>query len=393
MKLSIFSSLAVAAALVQTASAQTSPKPDPNPINYSNADYLSNSNILVVSGGEHHDPTPTANVTLLKSLRFLNLAKDWPKTQPLWSGKGPLATGQKEPEVGPIGLDKDGVKVYLFGPKQHQIYNLQSNMFEPAVNYTKTPFHPQKHTFTDPTSGYIYGLSCVGAKGAPGTSPRCSMASFNPANGIGAQLAQGPADLDPRSRGVYSKTTKSVFYYPYDFDTKLHSYNIESNTWTIVEAKGTGPSPRSGACFTGSGRNNTTTLILAGGFFAGDVLSDIYEFDVKTSEWKKLPTNLPNPFSNGVCAIGERALVIHGGYHYFNGDEKKGYFLHNNDEPVVFDFITNKWEDQYTAKVSPPSSDPSSPTVKVSGAYTDRVASIAGAMTATAAALVMAYIL
>lgn len=237
MKLSIFSSLAVAVALVQTASAQTSPKPDPNPINYSNADYLSNSNVLVVSGGEHHDPTPTANVTLLKSLRFLNLAKDWPKTQPLWSGKGPLTTGQKEPEVGPIGLDKDGVKVYLFGPKQHQIYNLQSNVFEPAVNYTKTSFHPQKHTFTDPTSGYIYGLSCVGAKGTPGTSPRCSMASFNPTNGNGTQLAQGPADLDPLSRGVYSKTTKSVFYYPYNLSSKLYAYNIESNTWTTVVRK------------------------------------------------------------------------------------------------------------------------------------------------------------
>ncbi|KAG0351038.1 hypothetical protein BG005_009480 [Podila minutissima] len=163
MRLPTLPSLAVlAVALLQTTSAQAISTPDKAPTGYSNADYLSTSNILLISRGE----TYISKATSIHLERFvsLNLAKDWPVSAPLWKWNPLSPRSRKDPDAGPIGLDKDYTKVYFFGRETHQVFNLNSNTYEPALNYKATPFHPQKYSGHRPSLGTYLWIE----RGRPG---------------------------------------------------------------------------------------------------------------------------------------------------------------------------------------------------------------------------------
>jgi len=233
MKLSLLPSvpLALAVALAAT-SAQPLPKtpgPYKGPTNFSSSGFVSTKDALVISGGVSRGPGDKS--TLLDIFASLNLSAPWPTSQPLWT-KLPTPTNVTNTAFGPIGLDKDGTKVYFFGAKSRQAFNLKSGKYETAVNYAATPFYSELHTVTDTTSGLIYGLSPTPLDG----SVAVNMVSFDPATGKVATRGPVPSGIEVDARGVYSKYTKSLYYFMSDGidHSVLYSFNIETGTWAEV---------------------------------------------------------------------------------------------------------------------------------------------------------------
>lgn len=92
------------------------------------------------------------------------------------------------------------------------------------------------------------------------------------------------------------------------------TFNMETEVWSLMEAKGDIPAARSGHTVTRAG----ATLILFGGEDTkGKKRHDLHMFDLKSSTW--LPLNYkgsgPSPRSNHVAALYEdRILLIFGGH-------------------------------------------------------------------------------
>lgn len=111
------------------------------------------------------------------------------------------------------------------------------------------------------------------------------------------------------------------------------SFNIETNCWSHVEAKGDIPAVRSGHSVTRAGSH----LILFGGEDAkGKKLNDLYMFDLKTSTW--LPLHYrgtgPSPRSYHVATIhDDKILLVFGG-------QSKSRIL---NDLFSFDFETIVW--------------------------------------------------
>lgn len=161
-----------------------------------------------------------------------------------------------------------------------------------------------------------------------------------------------------------------------------------------------------------------TILVLAGGRLFGEppgspapatteqlyqrnlVVNDVSVFDVSTSEWSYVQ-GMPTGYYNGVCALTGRSLVMYGGYGSFTTGPYR-YDPIPNNKANVYNLMTNHWETTYDptaplpASPAPPSSTaatPVAPSVKVAGAHAEKIASVAGALTAAVAAIAMANML
>lgn len=134
-------------------------------------------------------------------------------------------------------------------------------------------------------------------------------------------------------------------------ESALFSYEAMFSKWTQLNATGTNPSPRQGACMVPA--HNGTKLVLFGGFapakltnlstLPSNSFSDIYVLDVATLVWTKGPDGQPKRARSGhVCAMSGDSFVAWGGV--------SATIKTPPEEMVsVYDLKTNTWQDQFIA--------------------------------------------
>lgn len=96
------------------------------------------------------------------------------------------------------------------------------------MNCSAAPFCCELHTVTDTTSGLIYGFLPTHLK----DGSVVNLISFDPATGKVAMQGVVPSGIGVNARRVYSKYTKSLYYYMSDgiYASVLDSFNIETRT-------------------------------------------------------------------------------------------------------------------------------------------------------------------
>jgi leucine-zipper-like transcriptional regulator 1 len=111
----------------------------------------------------------------------------------------------------------------------------------------------------------------------------------------------------------------------------MHSFCLDTKTWTEIRAKGQIPSARSCPAWS----KNDTHLWIHGGYDGVDRKADFYQFDLNTLTWTELPClgALPSPRYFHSCASYGSKLYIYGGY---SGKERL-------DDMYAYDFETHHW--------------------------------------------------
>ncbi|XP_072976434.1 uncharacterized protein [Typha angustifolia] len=120
----------------------------------------------------------------------------------------------------------------------------------------------------------------------------------------------------------------------------LHMLDLKSLTWLPLHYKGTGPSPRSNHI---AALYDDRILYIFGGQSKSKTLNDLYALDFETMVWTKMKTSGPHPSARAGCcgALCGTKWYIAGG-----GSKKK-----RNAETVVFDVLKLEW----SVCVTPPS--------------------------------------
>lgn len=112
----------------------------------------------------------------------------------------------------------------------------------------------------------------------------------------------------------------------------LHMFDLKSSTWLPLHCTGTGPSPRSNHT---AALYDDKTLYIFGGASKSKTLSDLYSLDFETMIWSRIKTRgfHPSPRA-GCCGIlcGTKWYIIGG------GSRKK-----RRGETLVFDILKVEW--------------------------------------------------
>ncbi|XP_062203141.1 acyl-CoA-binding domain-containing protein 4-like [Phragmites australis] len=121
----------------------------------------------------------------------------------------------------------------------------------------------------------------------------------------------------------------------------LHMFDLKSSTWLPLNYKGAGPSPRSNHVAT---LYDDRILLIFGGHSKSKTLNDLYSLDFETMVWSRVKTHGPHPSPRAGCsgALCGTKWYIAGG-----ASKKK-----RHAETWVFDVLQSKW----SVCVVPPSS-------------------------------------
>ncbi|XP_062197413.1 acyl-CoA-binding domain-containing protein 5-like [Phragmites australis] len=121
----------------------------------------------------------------------------------------------------------------------------------------------------------------------------------------------------------------------------LHMFDLKSSTWLPLNYKGAGPSPRSNHV---AALYDDRILLIFGGQSKSKTLNDIHALDFETMVWSRVKTHGHHPSPRAGCcgALCGTKWYITGG-----GSKKK-----RHPETVVFDVLESKW----SVCVVPPSS-------------------------------------
>ncbi|ONK61554.1 uncharacterized protein A4U43_C08F31170 [Asparagus officinalis] len=112
----------------------------------------------------------------------------------------------------------------------------------------------------------------------------------------------------------------------------LHMFDLKSLMWLPLRYKGTGPSPRSNHV---AALYGDKTLLVFGGQAKSKILNDLYSLDFETMVWTRLKTRGHHPSPRAGCSgasYGTKWYIIGG------GSKKKRYA-----ETLVFDISKTEW--------------------------------------------------
>ena len=122
-----------------------------------------------------------------------------------------------------------------------------------------------------------------------------------------------------------------------DCNNQLLCFDPFSTEWSDLKCTGSVPSPRA--------RHATTMFkhkvwLFGGRIFTDEPLNDLYELDMTSLTWTKLPTKMSGRYLSTLTAVSDSQLVLHGGI--------KGEYTTLNDTWIL-DLPSLTWK-QYTAK-------------------------------------------
>ncbi|KAF0888874.1 hypothetical protein E2562_019383 [Oryza meyeriana var. granulata] len=185
----------------------------------------------------------------------------------------------------------------------------------------------------------------VGGKTEP-ASDRLSVWIFNMETEVWS-LVEAKGDI-PAARSGHTVTRAGATLILFGGeDTKgkkrhdLHMFDLKSSTWLPLNYKGSGPSPRSNHV---AALYEDRILLIFGGHSKSKTLNDLFSLDFETMVWSRVKTHGPHPTPRAGCTgvLCGTKLYIAGG-----GSKKKWHA-----ETWVFDVVEYKW----SVCVVPPSS-------------------------------------
>lgn len=112
----------------------------------------------------------------------------------------------------------------------------------------------------------------------------------------------------------------------------LHMFDLKSSTWLPLNYTGSGPSPRSNHVAT---LYDDKTLFVFGGQAKSKILNDLYSLDFETMIWTRVKAKGHHPASRAGCCgalYGSKWYIVGG------GSKKKRYA-----ETLVFDISKTEW--------------------------------------------------
>lgn len=276
----------------------------------------------------------------------INLTTSWPITAPPYTQLPNSLDGHVYPNI----LLPDGVTWAAIMNSTYYTYDLGSG------------------TLTKKNPVATYNLKALSAARDPTTGDLVIPSGYVTAQGINATMRFSPTtealsdlprftDVDAHQfyAVVASESAKAIFYFggliANDVFATFAKLDYGGSAWTIIAAKGVGPSPRAVTCMVAA--YGGTKLVVFGGEGPGKVvLGDIYIYDVATSTWTPGPdAGTSRARAGHVCAVSGDNLVIFGGYINFSRAPVA-------ETTLVFNLKSNTWSDSFVSSgpiPSPPS--------------------------------------
>ncbi|KAJ7326013.1 Multiple epidermal growth factor-like domains protein 8 [Desmophyllum pertusum] len=190
-------------------------------------------------------------------------------------------------------------------------------------------------------------LGCICSSGF--TGPDCSQA-ITPGSGLWEVLSQVPHPNTSRlaRMGHTMVHTPGVllvyagYSLTYGLLNDLQSYNLSSNTWSLVEVnqlKSSLPSAR----YLHSAVLHTDAMLIYGGLTEYSADDSLWLFNVTTLRWNKLTSNGPKVAGHTATLAGDDMVII-GGYDRILGFNERSY---------KYNVVTKKWTSLTTSGPSP----------------------------------------
>ncbi|KAF8944129.1 hypothetical protein BGZ47_004613 [Haplosporangium gracile] len=326
--------------------AQTVPSFTPVPV-WAPASVKTATRLFILSG--YTTLTPAANTNIAAPTAdqffFLDLAKSWTSSAPVWTLVTPASTGSTNPQQVnfPGTSSSNQKKLYFFGiPGPNSVYqfNLDTAQWSPANASFLEPTQKGTGTVTDPTTNLVYM--------AGGYSGADLMTIWNPSTGqISNMNLPNPPAFPYRTfyANVYCQTRQSILYFGGVASTLVMAYVTEfrpkQGTFTTLTTPGTAPSARADHCM--AINDDSTKLIVFGGHGLAQnspTSNEIFILDIPTLTWSSGSPS-PQPQMYAACAIAGDQFVVWGGLYSATQIASTG--------AQIYSITSNTWINQYTA--------------------------------------------